>query len=153
VGEEPAREPLVLDTDQHSSGGGRCVLVEPRCEDADSARITLLVRRRKSLYGYSNASGFPNRTSRECLIHWTPVILYRSYRRHLVQMTSEDDVHALMLDGDRCWHGLAVALVLAIVSGVALMAAGSIDQALAIQDKPILWLFHGPGVADIAEDA
>jgi len=80
--------------------------------------------------------------------------LSRTEATAVVQMTSEDDDwHALMLDGDRGWHRLAVALVLAIVWGVAFMAAGSIDQALAIQDKPILWLFHGPGVAAIAEDA
>src|SRR5262245_48065638 len=48
---------------------------------------------------------------------------------------------------------LAIALVLAIVSVLAVMSGGSIDRAHAIEGKPIRWLFHGPGVAAIAEEA
>lgn len=48
----------------------------------------------------------------------------------------------------------AVALVLAIITVVGLMSAVPIDRAHAIGQKPILWLFAGPGVvAAIAADA
>jgi hypothetical protein len=48
---------------------------------------------------------------------------------------------------------LAVVLVLAIVTALGSMSVISINHAHAVVDKPIRWLFAGPGVAAMAADA